>query len=212
MNEVKVRQPKFNEGEIVRVTGACYGHRIPIGRHVRIQKSRDNDDRLIDGCDYDYVVEELIPSGGRTFMLSQLISEDCMEKDMSKDQKFNKGEIVKIVGNSYDHAFPIGSYVKLLDRWEDTQDQDNFLAQEITSHSDPIDQILAQEDFVKADFLVDRLKIRAMIRRQAQDRKSVQEGKRDRLADLLDEAANYISILESDNAVLVENSWLTKVS
>ena len=122
---------------------------------------------------------------------------------MSKDRKFNKGEIVKIVGNSYNHAFPIGSYVKLLDKWEDIQDRDNFLAQEIASHPDPLEQILAQEDFVKADSLVDRLKIRAMIRRQAQDRKSVQESKPDRLAALLDEAADYISILESENAELV---------
>lgn len=44
--------------------------------------------------------------------------------------------------------------------------------------------------------LIDRLRIRASIRRNILTRKSVQEGKPDRLSDLLDEAANgfeYIS-------------------
>lgn len=45
--------------------------------------------------------------------------------------------------------------------------------------------------------LVTRLRKRAEIRRQIKDRKSVQEGKRDRLADLLDEAANEIEELET---------------
>lgn len=40
--------------------------------------------------------------------------------------------------------------------------------------------------------LVERLRIRAKIRREIPHRKSVQEGKPDRLADLLDEAANEI--------------------
>ena len=44
--------------------------------------------------------------------------------------------------------------------------------------------------------LVGRLRIRAEIRRQIPIRKSVQEGKPDRLADLLDEAANEIEELE----------------
>ena len=44
--------------------------------------------------------------------------------------------------------------------------------------------------------LVHRLRERARIRRQIPTRKSVQEGKPDRLADLLDEAANRLSILE----------------
>ena len=42
--------------------------------------------------------------------------------------------------------------------------------------------------------LVERLRIRATIRRQISTRKSVQENKPDRLADLLEEAANEISI------------------
>ena len=45
--------------------------------------------------------------------------------------------------------------------------------------------------------LVYRLRKRAEIRRQIQDRKSVQEGKPDRIADLLEEAANIIEKLES---------------
>lgn len=44
--------------------------------------------------------------------------------------------------------------------------------------------------------LVERLKIRASIRRQIPSRKSVQEGKPDRLSDLLEEAAAEISRLE----------------
>jgi hypothetical protein len=46
------------------------------------------------------------------------------------------------------------------------------------------------------DDLVFRLRKRAEIRRQISTRKSVQEGKSDRLADLLDEAANRIALLE----------------
>jgi hypothetical protein len=42
------------------------------------------------------------------------------------------------------------------------------------------------------DDLVYRLRKRAEIRRQIPDRKSVQEGKSDRIADLLEEAADYI--------------------
>lgn len=40
--------------------------------------------------------------------------------------------------------------------------------------------------------LIERLRKRAEIRRQIQSRKSVQEGKPDRLADLLEEAANAL--------------------
>lgn len=43
--------------------------------------------------------------------------------------------------------------------------------------------------------LVERLRKRAEIRRQIATRKSVQEGKPDRLADLLEEAANEIEAL-----------------
>ena len=44
--------------------------------------------------------------------------------------------------------------------------------------------------------LVFRLRIRAEIRRQIPGRKSVEEGKRDRIADLLEEAANEIERLQ----------------
>ena len=45
--------------------------------------------------------------------------------------------------------------------------------------------------------LVERLRTRSAIRRQISSRKSVQEGKPDRLADLLEEAAWRIETLES---------------
>jgi hypothetical protein len=43
--------------------------------------------------------------------------------------------------------------------------------------------------------LIFRLRKRAEIRRQIQDRKSVQEGQPDRIADLLEEAANELERL-----------------
>lgn len=46
--------------------------------------------------------------------------------------------------------------------------------------------------------LVYRLRKRAEIRRQIPTRKSVQEGKEDRLADLLEEAADEIEKLRKD--------------
>lgn len=57
-------------------------------------------------------------------------------------------------------------------------------------------------DFPKDD-LVYRLRKRAEIRRQIPTRKSVQEGTRDRMADLLDEAADEINRLEQMIADLV---------
>lgn len=45
--------------------------------------------------------------------------------------------------------------------------------------------------------LVERLRKRAEIRRQIDTRKSVQEGKPDRIADLLEEAADEIERLEN---------------
>ena len=47
-----------------------------------------------------------------------------------------------------------------------------------------------------AEDIVFRLRKRAEIRRQISTRKSVQEGKSDRLADLLDEAADEIEKLQ----------------
>lgn len=54
--------------------------------------------------------------------------------------------------------------------------------------------------------LIHRLRERARIRRQINTRKSVQEGKPDRIADLLEEAANEIEALsqmarDADNAL-----------
>lgn len=46
--------------------------------------------------------------------------------------------------------------------------------------------------------LVYRLRKRAEIRRQISSRKSVQEGKPDRISDLLEEAANRIELLEKE--------------
>jgi hypothetical protein len=51
--------------------------------------------------------------------------------------------------------------------------------------------------------LVFRLRKRAEIRRQIKDRKSVQEGANDRIADLLEESANHIEQLEQTIANLV---------
>ena len=47
--------------------------------------------------------------------------------------------------------------------------------------------------------LVYRLRKRAEIRRQISNRKSVQEGKPDRISDLLEEAANEIERLRDNN-------------
>lgn len=47
--------------------------------------------------------------------------------------------------------------------------------------------------------LVDRLNTRAKIRRQILTRKSVQEGKPDRIAELLEEAALEITRLNAEN-------------
>lgn len=47
--------------------------------------------------------------------------------------------------------------------------------------------------------LIVRLRKRAEIRRSISERKSVQEGKPDKLADLLDEAANEIEELQGED-------------
>ena len=49
---------------------------------------------------------------------------------------------------------------------------------------------------IMEESLIERLRIRAHIRRNAKGRKSVEEGKPDRLADLLEEAANELERLE----------------
>jgi hypothetical protein len=57
--------------------------------------------------------------------------------------------------------------------------------------------------------LVYRLRKRAEIRRQIPSRKSVQEGKPDRMADLLDEAATEIERLRNEQAIRTGgSSWI----
>lgn len=57
---------------------------------------------------------------------------------------------------------------------------------------------------IEEQTLVERLRIRANIRRNIKDRKSVQEGKPDRIANLLDEAANRLEAYE-DHIALCES-------
>ena len=52
---------------------------------------------------------------------------------------------------------------------------------------------------IKEQTLVERLRIRASIRRNNTERKSVQEGKPDRISDLLEEAADEIE--RKDNII-----------
>jgi hypothetical protein len=56
---------------------------------------------------------------------------------------------------------------------------------------------------VEEQSLIFRLRKRAEIRRQIASRKSVQEGKPDRLSDLLEEAADEIEKLQATIAVFV---------
>lgn len=68
---------------------------------------------------------------------------------------------------------------------------------------------------VQEQSLVDRLRIRAAIRRSIPSRKSVQEGKPDRIADLLEEAADEIERLAgywySDKAceLIEDTGWIS---
>lgn len=52
--------------------------------------------------------------------------------------------------------------------------------------------------------IIEQLRTRATIRRQISTRKSVQENKPDRIADLLEAAANEIEALRQDNDDLEE--------
>jgi vacuolar-type H+-ATPase subunit I/STV1 len=58
---------------------------------------------------------------------------------------------------------------------------------------------------VSEQSLIFRLRKRAEIRRQIKDRKSVQEGTPDRIADLLEEAAARIEQQENTIKILQEN-------
>jgi hypothetical protein len=55
--------------------------------------------------------------------------------------------------------------------------------------------------------LIYRLRKRAEIRRQIDTRKSVQEGKPDRIADLLEEAADYIDKRKWSGLTDEEKGW-----
>ena len=57
---------------------------------------------------------------------------------------------------------------------------------------------------VEEQSLVFRLRKRAEIRRQISSRKSVQEGRPDRLSDLLEEAANELDRLQAQVVELVD--------
>lgn len=54
-----------------------------------------------------------------------------------------------------------------------------------------------KDETVEQEDIVYRLRKRAEIRRSIPNRKSVQEGKPDRIADILEEAANVIEYLRS---------------
>ena len=56
----------------------------------------------------------------------------------------------------------------------------------------PIEEPMVEFKELSQQTLVERLRTRASIRRSIKDRKSVQEGKPDRIANLLEEAANEI--------------------
>lgn len=56
-----------------------------------------------------------------------------------------------------------------------------------------------------SDDIVERLRMRAMIRRHAVGRKSVAEGKPDRIADLLEEAAKEIEGLRKAMTYLCDH-------
>jgi len=62
----------------------------------------------------------------------------------------------------------------------------------------PTQEYFGCMDHQQTNDLVYRLRKRAEIRRQITTRKSVQEGKPDRIADLLEEAANRIEELENE--------------
>jgi len=51
---------------------------------------------------------------------------------------------------------------------------------------------------VRQQTLIERLRVRAEIRRQIPTRRSVQNGETDRIADLLEEAANEIERLQNE--------------
>jgi hypothetical protein len=59
---------------------------------------------------------------------------------------------------------------------------------------------------IRQQTLIERLRIRARIRRQIPTRRSVQNGEPDRIADLLEEAANEIERLENEQHRTLQTS------
>jgi len=68
----------------------------------------------------------------------------------------------------------------------------------------PIQEQVLQSKGLEQQPLIERLRTRAAIRRSIKNRKSVQEGKPDRIADLLDEAADEVTGLQTANLELIE--------
>lgn len=72
---------------------------------------------------------------------------------------------------------------------------------ELNEEFDRFEEHMANDEShlpVSEQSLIYRLRKRAEIRRQISDRKSVQEGKSDRIADLLDEAGDEIERLQGE--------------
>ena len=72
---------------------------------------------------------------------------------------------------------------------------------ELNEEFDRFEEHMANDEShlpVSEQSLIYRLRKRAEIRRQISDRKSVQEGKSDRIADLLDEAGDEIERLRGE--------------
>lgn len=75
----------------------------------------------------------------------------------------------------------------------------------------PTEEPMVEFKELSQQTLVERLRIRASIRRNNKERKSVQEGKPDRISDLLEEAADEIEYLERHigylNSDLAGEDW-----
>jgi hypothetical protein len=77
---------------------------------------------------------------------------------------------------------------------------------ELHEESDRFEEHMANDEShlpVSEQSLIFRLRKRAEIRRQISSRKSVEEGKPDRISDLLEEAATHIELVEQTIANLV---------
>ena len=107
---------------------------------------------------------------------------------MRTEIKFIGGKFVGLVNGK---AVVNSTNMYYVERILDGQKSDKYILSKVTE---------MEED------LVFRLRKRAEIRRQIADRKSVQEGKPDRLSDLLEEAANEIERLNNIKAGIDRNT------